>query len=229
MFMIHHPLEGKLEASIKCFDLPAMKRLYGERPVFIYDPVMRSNRPVEGLHDNAIAFWKVYPEFFKQAFTQNFTKGLRSRESRLLEDQWLKLLIRLKNGLMFCSCGAENFYDQVHLSGSGLGKECWACSKKLELPARMRVGSQVVMLNFNTKLYYHQLVTNQEIDFKHIVGMVTKHPTQAGVWGLKNMSSDVWKVTTQTGRLQQVPHGMSCTLDDGVQIQIGQLSAHIKR
>ncbi|MCK8061363.1 MULTISPECIES: serine/threonine protein kinase [unclassified Fusibacter] len=229
MFMIHHPLEGKLEASIKCFDLPAMKRLYGDRPVFIYDPIMRSNRPVEGLHDNAIAFWKVYPEFFKDAFTQNFTKGLRNRDSRLLEEQWLKLLIRLKNGLMFCTCGAENFYDHTHLSTSGLAKECWACGKKLELPARMRVGSAVVMLNFNTKLYAHQLIEKQEIDFKHILGMVTKHPTQVGVWGLKNMSSDTWQVTTKTGRLQSVPHGKSCTLDDGIQIQMGQISAQIKR
>ena len=38
MFMLNHPLEGKLEAEIKCMDYLAMNRLYGEHPVFIFDP-----------------------------------------------------------------------------------------------------------------------------------------------------------------------------------------------
>lgn len=76
MFMVHHPLEGKQEASIKCFDLPAMKKLYGTHPVFIYDPINTSNRPVRGVHDNAIVFWDIYPASFKEAFTKSFTRGL---------------------------------------------------------------------------------------------------------------------------------------------------------
>lgn len=48
MFMLNHPLEGKLEANIKCLDYLAMNRLYGTHPVFIFDPNDTSNRPLEG-------------------------------------------------------------------------------------------------------------------------------------------------------------------------------------
>ncbi len=41
MFVMHHPLEGKKELAIKCLDLPAMKKLYGTEPLFIFDPVDR--------------------------------------------------------------------------------------------------------------------------------------------------------------------------------------------
>jgi serine/threonine protein kinase len=38
MLIMHHPLEGKRELAIKCLDLPAMNKLYGTDPLFIYDP-----------------------------------------------------------------------------------------------------------------------------------------------------------------------------------------------
>jgi len=41
--LIHHPLEGKKEVAIHSFDLPAMTKLFGTEPVFIFDPVDRSN------------------------------------------------------------------------------------------------------------------------------------------------------------------------------------------
>jgi serine/threonine protein kinase len=48
MFMLNHPLEGKLEANIKCMDIHAMNKLYGTDPIFIFDPNNKSNRPLAG-------------------------------------------------------------------------------------------------------------------------------------------------------------------------------------
>ena len=56
MFMMGHPLEGKLEAEIKCMDIHAMNKLYGKNPIFIYDPNDKSNRPVKGYQDNVIIY-----------------------------------------------------------------------------------------------------------------------------------------------------------------------------
>ena len=50
--MVNHPLEGKLEASIRCMDMAARVKLYGTDPVFIFDPNNKTNRPVKGIHDN---------------------------------------------------------------------------------------------------------------------------------------------------------------------------------
>ena len=38
LFMVNHPLEGRLEANIKCMDYAARVKLYGTDPVFIFDP-----------------------------------------------------------------------------------------------------------------------------------------------------------------------------------------------
>lgn len=42
LFMVNHPLEGKLEANIKCMDYAARVKLYGTDPVFIFDPDNRT-------------------------------------------------------------------------------------------------------------------------------------------------------------------------------------------
>ena len=80
MLYVHHPLEGKRESEIKCFDLPAMTKLYGTDPVFIFDPKNRSNEPVPGYHDNAIAFWPIYPQFIRDRFTQVLPRGFGIRK-----------------------------------------------------------------------------------------------------------------------------------------------------
>lgn len=84
LFMVNHPLEGKLEASIRCMDMAARVKLYGTDPVFIFDPNNKTNRPVKGIHDNATIYWPLYPEKLRQMFTRAF--GKRSRLEKLDAD-----------------------------------------------------------------------------------------------------------------------------------------------
>ena len=59
--------------AIKCIDLPAMTKLYGTDPRFIFDPKDRSQRVRSpGKHDNALAFWPIYPQFLRDLFTRSF-------------------------------------------------------------------------------------------------------------------------------------------------------------
>jgi serine/threonine protein kinase len=78
MFMLHHPLEGKREADIKCMDIHAMTLLFGTNPIFIFDPNDDSNRPVKGYQDYPLVYWDLYPQFLKDLFTTAFTVGLKS-------------------------------------------------------------------------------------------------------------------------------------------------------
>ena len=55
LFCIAHPLLGKRESNIRCWDIRAQDMLYGTHPVFIYDPADDSNRPDPAVHGNAIA------------------------------------------------------------------------------------------------------------------------------------------------------------------------------
>jgi hypothetical protein len=117
LLMMHHPLEGAREAAIRCLDLPAMTRLYGTEPVFIFDPHDTSNRPLPGCHDNALAFWPIYPQFLRDLFTKAFTAGIHDpQHGRVRESEWRSAMARLRDAIVYCGhCGAEQFYDAERL------------------------------------------------------------------------------------------------------------------
>ncbi|MEM1060583.1 MAG: serine/threonine protein kinase, partial [Verrucomicrobiota bacterium] len=158
IFMMHHPLEGKRESDIACLDLPAMQRLYGIDPVFIFDPEDESNRPVPGLHDNANIFWPLYPAFFRRIMTKAFTEGLKDPvNGRVRESQWRASLIRLRDSIFYCPhCASENFFDE-EVAREGGTYTCWSCGQPTGHPLRLDFGRGIVILNQDTKLYPHHL------------------------------------------------------------------------
>lgn len=89
MLLLGHPLEGKLEADIKCMDIHAMNKLFGSHPVFVFDPINKSNRPVKGYHDNVLIYWDIYPQAVRSLFLQSFTTGLTSPNRRVTEKEWM--------------------------------------------------------------------------------------------------------------------------------------------
>ena len=133
MFMLHHPLEGKIESEIKCFDLISMKRVYGDEPIFIWDPLDVSNRPVRGYKDNALIYWDIYPQFIKDLFTRAFTEGLKNPQRRVLEIEWRNAFIKLRDNIIYCgNCGLEAFYDATKLNNEET-HTCWACNREITL------------------------------------------------------------------------------------------------
>ena len=147
MFVMHHPLEGKKELAIKCLDLPAMKKLYGTEPLFIFDPADDSNAPDPQYHRNALAFWTVYPRFLRDLFTKAFTEGIRDpQHGRVRESNWRSAMVRLRDSIIYCThCNAENFHDMDEDND-----HCWSCRRQLRLPPRVRIGKNFVMLNHDT-------------------------------------------------------------------------------
>jgi serine/threonine protein kinase len=121
LFFVDHPLKGKKEAAIKCFDLPARTKLFGTEPVYVFDSLDDSNRPVPGLHDNALAFERVYPTYLKKLLEKAFTVGIRDPgHGRVTENEWRSAMVRLGDSILYCGhCGAETFYDPEALQASG--------------------------------------------------------------------------------------------------------------
>ena len=219
MFMLHHPLEGSVEANIKCMDGKAMEKIYGKEPIFIWDPVNTSNRPIPGYQDNALIYWDIYPSYFKELFTQAFTAGLKDPDKRIVENQWKEAIVRLRNSIMYCSyCNAENFYDLQKVKQSQ-NHHCWQCKGVVNLPPRIKIGSQLVMLNHDTILYPHHL--KGDYDFKDPIGKITKHPSQPNRWGLTNTSTENWTLIKQTGENAVVPPTKTAPLQSETRINFG--------
>ncbi len=228
LFFIHHPLEGRLESEIRCFDLPAMTRLYGTHPVFIFDPDNRVNRPVPRLHDNALIYWQLYPRFLRDLFTRAFTAGLTDPGSRIPEGEWLRGLEKLLVSIQHCGCGAENFYDVARLREGVESSRCWACQGTVALPHRMRLRDEVIVLSSDTPLFAHQ-VTGGRRNYHALYGRVLRHPTEPGRLGLENLSDARWQAVWPDGRTQAVDTGRTVSLEDGLRIQFPQLLAEIRK
>jgi DNA-binding helix-hairpin-helix protein with protein kinase domain len=224
MFVMHHPLEGKKELAIKCLDLPAMKKLYGTEPLFIFDPSDNSNAPEPQYQRNALAFWTVYPRFLRDVFTKAFTDGIRDpQHGRVRESNWRAVMVRLRDSIIYCThCNAENFHDLEDEND-----RCWSCRRELRLPPRVRIGKNFVMLNHDTFLFAHHVDEEKKYDFTQPVAAVTKHPIDPEIWGLKNLSLHTWSTTNNRGEVKDVSPGRSVTLAVGTRINFGHAEGEI--
>jgi serine/threonine protein kinase len=223
IFMMHHPLEGKREAEVECLDFPAMQKLYGHDPVFIFDPENDCNRPVPGLHDNAPIFWQLYPSFFQNLFVRAFTDGMRDpQHGRVRESEWRTCFQHMRDLFFYCpNCGAENFFDDPVNATETPQRVCWGCKTNLSAPLRIRIGSHSVVLTAETHLYPHHIDPTRRNDFSSPVAALAQHPKNPDVWGIKNLSGRPWTSVTVDGRSHEVPHGRSVSLAMGTRIIFG--------
>jgi DNA-binding helix-hairpin-helix protein with protein kinase domain len=239
-YLLHiaHPLFGRKVMSIHSLDLPARTKLCGHEPLFIFDPKDRSNEAVPRIEDplgeagaNALAFWPIYPQIVRETFVKAFTEGLHDPESgRVGETVWRLVMARARDSIVYCSgCAAENFYDFQTVNASG-GKQppCWSCGHEFRLPPRMRIEKHIIMLNHDAKLYPHHVSGAPTYDFSTPVAEVTRHPTNPGLWGLKNKTSAKWVCTLADGTIRDVEPERSVPLALGTKIQFGRVEGEIR-
>lgn len=226
MFMMGHPLEGKLEADIKCMDIHAMNKLYGTNPVFVFDPANKTNRPIKGYQDNVLIYWDLYPQQLKDLFTQSFTEGLTAPNKRVTEKRWLEAFANLMSGITACpNCGAEIFYDD-HKAASGIAHTCWNCGNAVRMPSSLVVGKNRVLLLKDTKLYAHHICGNY--DMTTVVGTVVQNPNNPSLWGIKNESTENWTYVKPDGMQIPVAIGRSAAIAKGVKIDFGQMTGEFE-
>ncbi len=218
-----HPLDGERESKIRCLDVPALERLYGTSPLYIWDPSDPSNRPVPGVHDNPIAFQALYPAALMALFHRSFTDGLHYPTKRVRESEWRKAFAAGIDSIWLCGCGAENFYEA---GTAATQKRCWACQKSLVLPPRIRLGANVVLLNRSTVLRSPHVGKSEQDD--PAVGEVLENPRSPGVFGLKNLSQDAWTLTKPDGAVLDVPPGRAAPIIDGNRINFGLVTGEIR-
>jgi hypothetical protein len=220
MFMMNHPLEGKLEAEIKCMDIHAMNQLYGTDPVFIFDPNDKRNRPVRGYQDNALIYWDLYPENLRNLFTQAFTIGIQSPNRRVTENKWLETFANLMSGIVSCpNCGAEVFYDEAK-EKNGAAHICWSCQQTVPVPAKIVIGRSTILLTASTKLYRHHLYG--DYDMERVAASVVQNPKNPNLWGIRNEDQVNWTYEKADGTQIPVAIGRSAAIAAGAKIHFGR-------
>lgn len=237
MFFIQHPLMGKRVLDIRALDLPARRHLFGEKPVYIFDPVDKSNEAVPASSNdpttkeggaNALLFWPIYPKFLKDTFKQAFTVGLRDANQRVGESVWRKTMARLIDAAFPCAnCGRENFYDETLVDNGTYKAACWSCKAQLKPPMRLQINDWQVGLHANTVLRPHHVNAYDVPSFAQKIGEVAAHPADPSVLGLRNTSAERWVVTPVGQVPQDVLPSQTLRLTPGVKINFGTAQGEI--
>ncbi len=210
------PLEGSKVLKSVCLTEDAERRHYGFEPLFVYDPEDESNRPVRGVHNNIIKFWKIMPSYIREAFTQSFTAGLFQPEKRLIEKQWLDLLLKMRGDICACPCGMQTF-----VSGSEHdpdGSIVCTCGTHYQPPLALHFGKQRVLLYEGAKLF------DENVD---CTGEVVRNKLNPSLWGLKNYTGDSWSCVLPNGKEKLVSPGSAAPIFNGTKITIGGITGNV--
>ncbi|MBP1543349.1 MAG: serine/threonine protein kinase [Oscillospiraceae bacterium] len=211
------PLEGSRVLKSVCLTEEAERRHYGFEPMFVYDPDDASNRPVRGVHNNIIKFWRIMPEYIREAFTHSFTVGLHQPEKRLIEKQWLDLLIRLRGDICACTCGAQSFAPSYERDEEN--KLICFCGTHFAPPLELSDGRNRVLLSEGTKLFSDDLSVTAE---------VVRNKVNPGLWGLKNLTGEVWSCTLPNGQEKEIAGGSAAPIFKDTVIEMGGVRYSIK-
>ena len=146
-----------------------------------------------------------------------------------MKGEWRGVLSRLRDAIFFCDqCSHQNFYDQESLNSASIAAVCPFCKKLPRLPYHLRLGKTVIMLTHQAKLFPHHLDDHQPYDFTKPVAEVVQHPKDPNIWGLKNLTTDKWVITTTDGSVKDVEPGKSAPLVVGTKVSFGRVEGEIR-
>lgn len=209
MFFLDHPFDGERVSKCPCLTDDLDKKFFGSEATFIFDPTKTNNKPVKGIHTNSIRRWPVFPQFFKDAFIEEFSeeKLQRNKNSRKLEKQWEDILLKLRDNIITCPCCGE----ETLIDGESGKFSCVNCGKTFHIGKTIKFPNRTFYLTEGTTLFFD---TDNIPDAK-----VEKNPND-GMIMVKNMSDAKWMAETPSGRLKEVAKGESFPCIPGIKITI---------
>lgn len=92
----------------------------------------------------------------------------------------------------------------------------------------IEIGSARVPVNAGARLYERQAPGTSASRGDGIVAEVSAHPSDPSILGLRNLSKQIWEVTTAAGERRQLSEGRSIRITRGTRIQLGDLVAEVK-
>jgi len=208
-----HPLEGKAGTPV-CMDAKSERRIYGENPVFIWDPNDDSNRPVQGIHKGALVRWPFLPVYLQEAFIKAFRKeALTDPMQRIIEQEWLRIFIRMRAEIYKCACGEVYFADPVNLN------PCPKCKKQNTFQFYIKTYRYNLPVHQRTKLYMCHTEKDSD-DFETLCGEVSAKDNN---FELKNTSGKNWTVSDGDNSFSIAPNA-AFAFKKGLKINFGGAS-----
>ena len=213
-----HPLEGS-KTNVPCFTDKHDIKFFGTEPLFMFDKYDSANAPRAGQDKNAIALWPCFPSYMHKAFQKSFGQdSLLHSQGRLLEQEWLPLLVRLKSSIVRCpNCSAKMFLES---KGTTI---CLGCNQRVEPLGYLKFAKKRSNINVSlpifdgVRLFEYYMDVNSE-DFQTIAAAIS---VEEGKFLLRNNSTHNWTVTAPDGRTKTKQRGDDAVLRLGFKIDFG--------
>jgi len=212
----NHPLEGKATCppAVPASTPELEKKFYGTNPVFVWDPDDDSNRPFQGLHTGAIIRWPLLPQYLREVFIKAFSKEvMHNPNKRVLEQEWLRIFIRMRSEVFKCPCGMVYFADPVNPN------PCPKCKKTNKFAMYIKTPRYNVPVHQRTKLYACHTEKGSD-DYKTLTAETAVNGSE---YQLKNLSKNNWN----TADGATIAPGSVVTLKKGTTVSFGLVNAEI--
>lgn len=211
---MNHPLEGK-RSLVPCLTPAEAEKLYGSEALFICDPADKSNAPVKNIHPNVIARWGYMPDYIKEAFLKAFSQqAIKEPGRRLRELDWLKVLVRFRSDIVQCSCGNEVFIKNVSTT------RCDDCGKPLPISHAIKLPDYSITAAKGSRIYRCQLGVCNADEALNPVALIVAKPDNPNILGLKNMTTNILRATTPSGKAKQVQPQEIVPFKSGIVLEV---------
>ena len=162
-------------------------RWMAEYGVFNMDKKVHDNRPIPGVQDSLMKYWDIFPMVLQDAFMKTFVEGKENPENRLTALEWKKIINQLQTDYIECQCGYKNFIIKFGKNENGH----WCCPKCKKIYYIFSNGENEIYLTTDTVIKRNQLYPVQSDNGENI-GMVVENTRQKGLFGIKNISDEIW-------------------------------------
>jgi hypothetical protein len=150
-------------------------------------------------------------------FIKAFSKDvLANPANRIIEQEWLRLFIRMRSEIYKCPCGEVYFADPV------TSNPCPSCGKTNDFQCYIKTYRYNLPVHRRTKLYTCHTEKDSD-DFQTLSGEVT---AQGGNFELANMSDKNWNITADENITALAPN-TAAALKKGMCITFGNAEAEI--
>ena len=217
LMFFSHPLEGERVIKHPCLTEEIELKLYGKEPIFIFDPQNNANRPVDGVHNNAITFWKKYPEFIKDIFRKAFSyKAMDSndldaaRHKRVIDNDWRKAFVSLRSMLVMCPGCSNELFLNMNGETKCTNKKCSRTIQKLNWISFLDDKYKIPI--YPGVKIYKCMTDDLSDDISTVVGEISTHPTKPGVLGLKNNDILPWEIVLKDGSFKMLEPGKNISI-----------------
>lgn len=220
LFMIlfkAHPLEGKKWFEANPLTPERESELYGKCPLFIFDPIDKSNAPGKKRQSSVIRRWELMPEYIKNMFITAFSsEALRNPDARPLERDWLPVLTRFMCDIARCPCGNDVFIK----SASDTPCDNENCDHVIQVEHSIKLPLYTISALEGSRIFRCQLgMCNVEEALSPVFLIVPKEddPTKLGV---VNMTDRVIDATTPSGAVRTVVPGQGVPIISGITLTV---------